>query len=132
MEKGGKRVAAMTVRAGCFVSPRKEQRAYTHKKKITKKRRERERDGSIGQAFLECVARRHFVGWPQRFFSFSSPLFFVAVITFLSLRYSQLLPPSDPTPPSFFFSDPFHPTFFIEMNKLKSGKDPSILSQWST
>jgi hypothetical protein len=58
--------------------------------------------------------------------------FFVAVITFVSLRYSQLLPPSDPTPPSFFFSDPFHPTFFIEMNKLKSGKDPSILSQWST
>lgn len=29
-KNGGERVAAMTVRAGCFVSPRKEQRAYTH------------------------------------------------------------------------------------------------------
>ena len=51
-----------------FREPTKRAESIHTKRKITKKRRERERDGSIGQAFLECVARRHFVGWPERFF----------------------------------------------------------------
>jgi hypothetical protein len=77
------------------------------------------------------VARRHFVGWPERFLLILlllPPFFFCGCY---NVRFSALLtaPPSQrPSSAIFLFSDPlFHPTHF----SYKSAKEihPSF-SQW--
>jgi hypothetical protein len=92
-------------------------REPTKRAESTHTQKEEEKDGSIGQAFLECVARRHFVGWPE-LFSSSSPFFFLSFFFFVAvIMFVLCVTHSSSLPAIFLFSDPFHPTFFSIQKK---------------